>query len=242
MKYALVTGASRGIGRAIAQRLAASGWNVLINYQSNVDAAAETLRLVCDAGGSGELMPFDVTDPCAVNAAFEKWRGQHHKEYISLLVNNAGIRDDQVMLFMEKKSWDRVVQTSLDGFYNVTQPLLKDMMRHRNGRIISLASISGLKGMPGQTNYSAAKAAIVGATKALALEVAQRGITVNAIAPGFIATDMTASLDQEELKSQIPAGRFGTPDEVAALADFLASDQAAYITGQVVSINGGLYT
>ncbi len=242
MKNALITGASRGIGRATAVRLASKGWHVTVNYQSNAEAAQETLRLIEEAGGEGELLQFDVTNAEAIEEAMRGWRENHPKEYFSLLVNNAGIRDDQVMLFMEKNSWDRVVNTSLDGFFNVTKAVLKDMTRKRDGRIISMASISGLKGMPGQTNYSAAKAAIIGATKALALEVAPRGITVNAIAPGFVATDMTAALDEETLVKQIPAGRFGKPEEVAALVDFLASDEAAYITGQVISINGGLFT
>ncbi len=242
MKYGLVTGASRGIGRATAIRLASKGWHVAVNYQSNSKAAQETLDLIHEAGGEGELLPFDVTSKEAVEEAFQQWRENHPKEHFSLLVNNAGIRDDQVMLFMEKQRWDRVISTTLDGFYNVTRAVLKDMVRKRNGRIVSLASISGLKGMAGQTNYSAAKSAVIGASKALALEVAPRGVTVNAIAPGFIATDMTASLDEASLVQQIPAGRFGKPEEVAALIDFLASDEAAYITGQVISINGGLYT
>ncbi len=242
MRHVLITGGSRGIGRATAIRLASKGWHVAVNYQSNAVAAQETLDLIHEAGGEGELLPFDVTSKEAVETAFQHWREEHPKEYFSMLVNNAGIRDDQVMLFMEKESWDRVIRTTLDGFYNVTRAVLKDMVRKRNGRIVSLASISGLKGMPGQTNYSAAKSAVIGASKALALEVAPRGVTVNAIAPGFIATDMTAGLDEASLVQQIPAGRFGKPEEVAALIDFLASDEAAYITGQVISINGGLYT
>lgn len=242
MKHALVTGASRGIGRAVAIRLASKGWHVTANYQSNMEAAEETLRIMAESGGEGELLPFDVADSEMVEKAMLDWRERHPKEYFSLLVNNAGIRDDQVMVFMEKQNWDHVVSTTLDGFFNVTKSVLKDMTRKRNGRIINMASISGQKGMPGQTNYSAAKSAVIGATKALALEVASRGITVNAIAPGFIATDMTASLDEAALVRQIPVGRFGKPEEVAALACFLASDEAAYITGQVISINGGLYT
>lgn len=242
MKYALITGASRGLGKAIAIRLAKDGFAVIINYQSNKEAAEDTLKQVQEAGGTGELLPFDVTDPQAIEAALESWLANHPDEYISVLVNNAGIRQDNLMVFMQAEQWNHVIDTTLKGFFYITRRLLKDMMTHRNGRIINMASLSGLKGLPGQTNYSAAKAALIGATKALAQEVAARKVTVNAIAPGFIATDMTKELDEAELKKLIPLGRFGKPEEVAALTSFLASDDAAYITGQVVSINGGLYT
>lgn len=242
MKYALITGASRGLGKAIAIRLAKDGFAVIINYQSNKEAAEDTLKQVQEAGGTGELLPFDVTDPQAIEAALESWLANHPDEYISVLVNNAGIRQDNLMVFMQAEQWNQVIDTTLKGFFYITRRLLKDMMTHRNGRIINMASLSGLKGLPGQTNYSAAKAALIGATKALAQEVAARKVTVNAIAPGFIATDMTKELDEAELKKLIPLGRFGKPEEVAALTSFLASDDAAYITGQVVSINGGLYT
>ena len=242
MKYALITGASRGLGKAIAVRLAKDGFAVIINYQSNKEAAEDTLKQVQETGGTGELLPFDVTDPQAIEAALESWLANHPDEYISVLVNNAGIRQDNLMVFMQAEQWNQVIDTTLKGFFYITRRLLKDMMTHRNGRIINMASLSGLKGLPGQTNYSAAKAALIGATKALAQEVAARKVTVNAIAPGFIATDMTKELDEAELKKLIPLGRFGKPEEVAALTSFLASDDAAYITGQVVSINGGLYT
>ena len=242
MKYALITGASRGLGKAIAVRLAKDGFAVIINYQSNKEAAEDTLKQVQEAGGTGELLPFDVTDPQAIEAALESWLANHPDEYISVLVNNAGIRQDNLMVFMQAEQWNQVIDTTLKGFFYITRRLLKDMMTHRNGRIINMASLSGLKGLSGQTNYSAAKAALIGATKALAQEVAARKVTVNAIAPGFIATDMTKELDEAELKKLIPLGRFGKPEEVAALTSFLASDDAAYITGQVVSINGGLYT
>ncbi|MGI6232104.1 MAG: 3-oxoacyl-ACP reductase FabG [Prevotella sp.] len=241
MEYALITGASRGIGKAIAERLARR-MPVIINYHSNSEAARQTLDTIEKAGGKGELLPFDVADPSAIAEAMKKWQQNHPDDYISVLVNNAGIRHDNLMIFMEDEEWNSVLQTSLNAFFHLTRFALKNMLLHRKGRIISTASLSGVKGLPGQTNYSAAKAALIGATKALAQEVAARGVTVNAIAPGFIRTDMTADLDEKKLKKQIPAGRFGEPEEVAALADFLASDDAAYINGQVIQINGALYT
>ena len=241
-KYALITGASRGLGKAIALRLANDGFAVIINYQSNKEAAEDTLKQIQNAGGTGELLPFNVADPQAIETALDSWSQAHPDDYISVLVNNAGIRQDNLMIFMQEEQWNNVLDTTLNGFFYITRRLLKDMMTHRNGRIINMASLSGLKGLPGQTNYSAAKAALIGATKALAQEVAARKVTVNAIAPGFIATDMTKELDEAELKKLIPLGRFGKPEEVAALTSFLASDESAYITGQVISINGGLYT
>ena len=243
MKYALVTGGSRGIGRAVAIKLASQGWPVLINYRSNQEAAQATLDEIVAAGGQGELLPFDVSDPQATDAAMEQWESEHPDDYVAVLVNNAGIRRDNVMFMMSDEDWHNVLDTTLNGFFYITRRLLKHMMpRKRGGRIINMASLSGLKGLPGQTNYSAAKAALIGATKALAQEVAARGVTVNAIAPGFIATDMTSELPVDELTKLIPASRFGRPEEVAALVAFLASDDAAYITGQAISINGGLYT
>ena len=194
-------------------------------------------------GGKAELLPFDVADAACADAALEQWEQQHPDDYVAVLVNNAGIRRDGMMFMMGDDDWHRVIDTTLDGFFYITRRLLKHMMpRRRGGRIINMTSLSGLKGLPGQTNYSAAKAALIGATKALAQEVAARGVTVNAVAPGFIATDMTSDLNEAELAKMIPAGRFGKPEEVAALVAFLASDEAAYITGQAISINGGLYT
>ena len=243
MKYALVTGGSRGIGRAVVLKLAQQGLPVVINYRSNQDAAQATLDEIVAAGGQAELLPFDVANPQEAEAALDQWEQQHPDDWFGVLVNNAGIRRDNVMFMMSDDDWHKVLDTTLNGFFYITRHLLKHMMpRRRGGRIINITSLSGLKGLPGQANYSAAKAAVIGATKALAQEVAPRQVTVNAIAPGFIATDMTADLDETELKKMIPAGRFGKPEEVAALAAFLASDEAAYITGQVVSINGGLYT
>ena len=242
MKYALVTGASRGLGKAVAIRLAKDGFAVIINYQSNKEAAEDTLKQIQENGGTGELLPFDVANPQAIEAALESWQNAHPDDYISVLVNNAGIRKDNLMVFMQDEEWNKVLDTTLNGFFHITRRLLKDMMMHRSGRVINMASLSGIKGLPGQANYSAAKAALIGATKALAQEVAARKVTVNAIAPGFIATDMTKELNEAELKKLIPMGRFGKPEEVASLVSFLASDEAAYITGQAISINGGLYT
>lgn len=236
--YALVTGGSRGIGRAIAVRLAQDGYRVLINYASNDEEAQTTLKL---CGGQGELLRFDVSDNQQTRNALNEWQAQHDGEYISVVVNNAGIRRDSVLALMPEADWHRVLDITLSGFYNVTQPLLPAMQLHKFGRIINMASVSGLKGLPGQTNYSAAKGGIIAATKALAQEVARRNVTVNAIAPGFIKTDMTEGLDEATLKKQIPMGRFGKPEEVADAVAFLVSPQASYITGNVLSINGGLY-
>ena len=243
MKYALVTGGSRGLGRAVCLKVAKMGIPVLINYQSNEAAAQEVKALVEAEGVSAELLRFDVRVKQEVDEALSRWEEAHPNDYIAYLVNNAGIRRDGMMFMMPEQDWHDVLDITLNGFYNVTTHVLpKMMMRKHGGRIVNMSSLSGLKGLPGQTNYSAAKAAIVGATKALAQEVAPRGVTVNAIAPGFIETDMTKDLPQDELKKQIPVGRFGRPEEVAALAGFLLSDEAAYITGEVISINGGLYT
>lgn len=239
MRYALVTGGSRGIGRAIAIRLAQKGYQVIINYASNQAEAEKTLASL---NGQGELLPFDVSNNQQVRQALNDWQQRHPDDYIEVVVNNAGIRRDNVMALMPEADWHRVLDITLSGFYNVTQPLLPAMQMHKFGRIVNMASVSGLKGLPGQTNYSAAKGGIIAATKALAQEVARKGITVNAVAPGFIKTDMTEGLDETALKKQIPANRFGTPEEVAYLVAFLVSPQAGYITGNVISINGGLYT
>ncbi|MDR0836069.1 MAG: 3-oxoacyl-ACP reductase FabG [Tannerella sp.] len=241
MTYALVTGGSRGIGRAICIELANKGLPVIINYTSNEAAALETKRLVEEKGGRAELLPFNVSDKEAVDEALEQWTENHPDDYIAILVNNAGIRRDALMIFMQDEQWHNVLDISLNGFFYVTRRVLKNMLTKRNGRIINIVSLSGLKAMPGQTNYSAAKAAVIAATKALAQEVAPRKVTVNAVAPGFIATDMTKDLNEDELKKTIPAGRFGKPEEVASLVGFLVSDKASYITGEVISINGGIF-
>lgn len=242
MKYGLVTGGSRGIGRAIALSISRMGYRVIINYHSNTEAAEETLRLIRAEGGDGELLPFDVSNEEDVDQALLQWEKDHPDDQIEVLVNNAGIRKDNLMIFMQNEDWHSIINTHLNGFFYTTRRLLKGMLTKRYGRVINVVSLSGIKGLPGQTNYSAAKAGIIGASKALAQEVAPRKITVNCVAPGFIHTDMTAELPESELKTLIPMGRFGNPEEVAAVVAFLASKNASYITGEVISVNGGLYT
>jgi 3-oxoacyl-[acyl-carrier protein] reductase len=235
-KVALVTGASRGIGRAIALALAAAGHHVLVNYRNRQDEAQQTLAQIERDGGTGELCPFDVTDPVACERAIEA------HERIDVLVNNAGIRHDALLVFMSPEQWADVIATNLTSFYNLTRPVVKQMVMNRWGRIVTIASTAGQTGVAGQVNYSAAKAGLIGASKSLAHEVAKRGVTVNVLAPGFIETDMTGDLPREQILSIIPAGRFGKPEEVAAAAVFLCSESAAYITGAVLNINGGVYT
>ena len=243
MKVVLVTGASRGLGKAISIQLAKDfGWHILINYTSNAAAAEDTLKQVEANGGSGEILKFDVRNSEEVKAAVSKWETENPDNNISLLVNNAGITRDGLFMWMKEEDWDDVVGISAKGFFNVTQAVIGKMLRKRSGKVINVASLSGLKGVPGQTNYSAAKGAMIAATKALAQEVAKRGITVNAIAPGFIRSDMTEDLDENELKKMVPMNRFGEPEEVAHLVSFLASDKANYITGEVININGGIYS
>ena len=242
MKYSLVTGGSRGLGRAVCIKLAQMGIPVIINYQSNEKAAEEVRDLIIAQGGQASLMKFNVADKDQVSVALEAWEKEHPDDYIAYLVNNAGIRRDNVMFMMPDEDWHSVIDVTLNGFFYVTRHLLpKMMMRRHGGRIVNMTSLSGLKGMAGQTNYSAAKAALIGATKSLAQEAAARNVTVNAVAPGFIETDMTKDLPQDELKQLVPMRRFGKPEEVASLVGFLCSDEASYITGEVISINGGLY-
>ena len=242
MRYALITGGSRGIGRAITLRLARNGYHVIINYQSNRAAAEQTLAEVQAQGATGELLPFDVSNAQACKQALEAWLAAHPDDYIDLVVNNAGIRRDNLLVFMEQDDFESVLRTNLFSFYNVTRPLLMPMIAHKHGRIINLASLSGITGLPGQCNYAAAKGGLIAATKALAKELGKKRITVNAVAPGFIRTEMVDGMNEDELKKTIPLNRFGTAEEVAALVAFLASDDAAYITGECISVNGGLYT
>jgi len=241
-KNALVTGGSRGIGRAICLKLTEMGYHILINYCSGVDEAQLTLAMIQQHGGSGELMKFNVASQQEVEKALDDWMQIHPDEYIEVLVNNAGIRRDALLMWMKNEEWSDVISTNLGGFFYVTRLLIKNMLINKYGRIVNVVSLSGIKGLPGQTNYSAAKAGIIGATKALAQEVGKKRITVNAVAPGFIRTDMTKDLDEKMYKSIIPVERFGTPEEVAEVVGFLASEKASYITGEVISVNGGMYT
>ena len=240
MKYALVTGSSRGIGRAICKKLAKDGINVLINFATNENAALETKALVEEYNVLAEVLKFNVSDRAVSQKVISEWIEQHPDDQIAVLINNAGIRKDNLMIWMKDEEWDDVIDISLGGFYNLTKAILPAMVSNKWGRIINIVSLSGIKGMPGQTNYSASKAAIIGATKALAQEVGRRQITVNAIAPGFIKTDMTEGINEKEYKSMIPMKRFGNPEEVAALVGFLASEDSSYITGEVITISGGL--
>lgn len=242
MKYALVTGGSRGIGRAVSLKLASMGYTVLVNYVSNEAKAQETVDQIKAEGGDAQLLKFDVSDAAQTRDAITAWQQANPDEYIEVVVNNAGIRRDNLIVWMQPEDWSSVINTNLGGFYNVTSLLIKPMLMHRFGRVINMASLSGLKGMTGQTNYSAAKGGLIAATKALAQEVARKGITVNAVAPGFVRTDMVEGLDEAELKKLIPMNRFGEPEEVANLVGFLASKESSYITGECISINGGLYS
>lgn len=236
-----MTGGSRGIGRAVCQQLAKQGLNILVNYTSNEQAAKETQELVESIGVAAEILKFDVADREQVREVLGAWQKDNEDKTIDVLVNNAGIRKDNLMMWMEDKEWDSVLDISLGGFYNVTKQVIPEMIKNKEGRVINMVSLSGLKGLPGQTNYSAAKAAVIGATKALAQEVARRKITVNAVAPGFIKTEMTEDINEKEYKSLIPMRRFGTAEEVANVVGFLASPASSYITGEVISINGGLF-
>ena len=242
-KCALITGASRGIGKAIAIQLSKDhSYHILINYSANTTAANTTKDQIITEGGSAEVIQFNVQDKLEVSNKLMQWKENNPEGIIEVLVNNAGITKDNLLLWMNDEEWGSVLDVSLKGFYNVTNTILQDMIKLRKGRIINIASISGLKGNSGQTNYSAAKGGLIAASKSLSQEVARRGITVNAIAPGFIHSDMTKDLPEKELKKFIPLRRFGTAEEVAHLVSFIASDKAAYITGEVININGGIYS
>jgi len=242
MKCALFTGGSRGIGRAICVKLAMMGYYVLVNYKANEAEAKKTQEQIKEGGGKSELLPFDVANKQQVQEVLGGWIQKNEDNPIEVLVNNAGIKEDVLMMWMKDEQWENVLKTNLDGFFQVTRLVLNGMIMRRYGRIINIVSLSGLKGLPGQTNYSASKGGIIAATKALAQEVGRRGITVNAIAPGFISTDMTESISEKDMKSIIPVNRFGKPEEVAHAVGFLASPEASYITAEVLSVNGGLYS
>ena len=242
MKCSLVTGGSRGIGRAICIKMAEMGYYVLVNYKTNKEEANKTLELIKQNGGDGELLPFDVSSKEQVQQLLGKWIEENDEKFIEVLVNNAGIKDDSLMLCMKDEQWENVIKTNLDSFFFITRLVLNGMLLKRYGRIINVVSLSGLKGLPGQTNYSAAKGGVIAATKALAQEVGRSGITVNAVAPGFIKTDMIEGLDEKVMTRSIPIRRLGLPEEVAYAVGFLASKEAAYITAEVLSINGGLYS
>jgi len=239
-KVALVTGASRGIGRAIALRLAAQGATVIAGARgTNAQAVVDE---IVAAGGQATAVALDITDTASVDAVVAATLAAHQR--IDILVNNAGIAKDQLMLRMKRDDWDAVLSTNLTGTYTCVQAVLKTMVKQRAGRIINISSVVGQAGNAGQVNYAASKAGLIGLTKALALEVASRGVTVNAVAPGLIDTDMTKGISEgahEEWTAKIPLKRLGTPDDIASAVTFLASDEASYITGQVLAVNGGMY-
>jgi len=243
MKCALVTGGSRGIGNAICEKLSQdSNYHILINYFSNKEEAENTLEKVIANGATGEILKFDVSNSEEVQSVLTEWQEANPEAIVEAIINNAGITKDGLFMWMSLEDWSTVINTSLNGFFNVTNFFMQKMLRNKYGRIVNIVSLSGVKGTAGQTNYSAAKGALIGATKALAQEVAKRNITVNAVAPGFIRTNMTSHLDEKELIKMIPVNRFGEADEVADLVSFLVSRKSSYITGEVININGGIYS
>lgn len=242
MKCALVTGGSRGIGRAICLKMTELGYYVLVNYKSNRKEAETTLGELQQADGRGELLQMDVSDKDEIRTILGGWIEEHPDHFIEVLVNNAGIKEDNLMLYMEDEQWDKVIRNNLDSFFYVTRTVLNGMVMKKYGRIVNIVSLSGQKGLAGQTNYSAAKAGMIGATKALAQELGRNGITVNAVSPGLIRTDMTDGMDENEMKKHIPVRRFGTPAEVAHAVAFLVSRESGYITGETIAVNGGLYS
>jgi 3-oxoacyl-[acyl-carrier protein] reductase len=235
---AIVTGGTRGIGRAISIELANAGYFVIMTYKSNADAAGETLQQIRNTGRDGEAIQFDVSDSVAAETALEDIISRFNR--IDVLVNNAGIVLDQLFILMPETDWDAVINTTLKGFYNMTKPILKHMIPRKQGSVVSIASMAGLMGNRGQANYAAAKAGLIGASRSVASEVARLGIRVNVVAPGLIETDMIQNAPVREIKAMIPMARIGKPEEVARVVRFLCSDDASYITGQVISVNGGM--
>jgi 3-oxoacyl-[acyl-carrier protein] reductase len=236
-KTALVSGGSRGIGRAICVELARAGYHVVVNYRADAAAGAETLRLVREAQGDAELLQCDVRDAEQTARCLAELTARRD---VDVLINNAGVTAQGLFVMMERAAWDRVLGTSLDGFYNLTRPVLKGMIRRRSGAIVSISSVSALIPNRGQTNYSAAKAALIAASRSLAAEVGRLGIRVNVVAPGLIDTDMTKDLSFPDVKQLIPVGRLGRPEEVAKVVRFLCSEEASYVTGAVVPVTGGM--
>ena len=242
MEYALVTGGSGVLGKAICIKLAEMGYPIIVHYNSNESSAKTVVEEIVSNGGNAEIIKFSVSDFNEVKTSLKLWQEEHPDDLISVLVNNAGITKDTLMVWMEENDWNDIINTNLNSFYFVTSQLLQKMVLNKWGRIVNVVSLSGQKGLPGQVNYSASKAGVIGATKALAQEVGKKKITVNAVSPGYISSVMTKDLDEKLLRKNIPANRFGKPEEVAATVGFLVSDGAAYITGEVISVNGGLYT
>lgn len=240
--YALVTGGSRGIGKAISIKLGEDGYYVLVNYNTNEAEARKTLDTIKANGGDGELMQFDVSDPAQVQDVLEAWTEKNQDVYIEVLVNNAGVTKDNLLIFMTDDEWRDVINTNQNSFFFVTRKVLMNMLLKKKGRIVNIVSLSGQKGQPGQANYAASKGAVIAATKSLACEVGKKNVTVNAVAPGFITTDMTKEMDEDQLKKLVPLNRFGRPEEVAEVVSFLVSEKASYITGEIISVNGGLYS
>lgn len=241
MKFALVTGGSRGIGKAVSVKLAKQGFYVLINYRSNHEEANKVLDEIKVGGGQAELLPFDVADSKQVEEVLGGWMTKTGN-YIDVLVNNAGITKDNLMVFMSDEEWNDVIGTNQSSFFYVTRQVLEGMIVNKFGRIINMVSLSGQKGHPGQVNYSASKGAIIAATKSLAMEVGKKKVTVNCVAPGFIKTEMTEQINEKEWKQLIPLKRFGKAEEVANVVGFLASDESSYITGETIAVNGGMYS